>query len=1112
MILKLNFIRKFCTIAKADIPQKVMRVLNIAEKNDAAKSLAHLLSQGRCRKREGFSRFNKIYEFEYRFLNQNVTMTMTSVSGHLLGLEFIGHFKKWGTCKPVDLFNVPVEKYCPQNYSDIKRTLENEIKGCQCLVIWTDCDREGENIGFEIIQVCQTVKPNIRVYRARFSEITQKSVTRAMNNLTDPDARINDAVDVRQELDLRIGAAFTRFQTLRLQKIFPQALAEQLVSYGSCQFPTLGFVVERYKQVEAFIPEPFWKIKVMHKHDDIIAEFSWKRNRLFDHMACQLLYDMCIENPIATVVEVNSKSKSKWRPQALDTVEMEKLASRKLKISAKETMTIAEKLYTQGLISYPRTETNIFPKDLDLVSLVQEQTSDQYWGEFAQRILENGPNPRNGTKTDQAHPPIHPLKYKDNLQGNEKKVYEFIVRHFLACVSQDAQGHETIVDINIAGEIFSAQGLMILARNYLDVYPYEKWNAKEIPLYYQGDQFEPCSIELVNGETSPPSLLTEADLIALMEKHGIGTDATHAEHIETVKSRMYVGLRADGRFVPGQLGMGLVEGYDSMGYTMSKPHLRAELEADLKLICEGRKTKEEVLSVHIEKYKEVFIEACRQAQKLDEALSQYLGEAQTIATPEVITDATPSVVMNCPKCGKPMSLRTKKDGEGYYIGCSAYPECRASIWLPDFVLHASTTDQICPRCQPGPVTELQFKFKPGSVPVSIPNNYVGCIGGCNEMLNETLGIRSLTVSSTQAQSLLMPRSEITQHLPSSNVQPNSSQSIFMPRSEITNHTPRSSVQPNSSISHRSNNRSENNQNIPQADPFNQSRGLHTINSSDSARPKLKQTEISFHGTNKKTVTSITSRPPLSTGVVSTFRTPQSVMKTRPPLSVMDSNLNRCRMSFPDSMSNASNINNVDALKCSCGNDAVMLTVKKEGPNTGRQFYKCANVNGSNCTFFLWADDNSTVHQDISFHSSSPKASFSNVNNFSSSLPPHRMNGPQGKKNRNTDDTDILCKCGIPAKHLTVQKPGANTGRQFYGCSKPREQSCNFFQWADDNNSGHEASSSYSSFKPSGPQNKKKRTASDTDDGPTRQRKAPTCGYCGKPGHKKPKCPERTDSF
>ncbi|XP_020613300.1 DNA topoisomerase 3-alpha-like isoform X2 [Orbicella faveolata] len=115
-------------------------------------------------------------------------------------------------------------------------------------------------------------------------------------------------------------------------------------------------------------------------------------------------------------------------------------------------MKIAEKLYNQGFISYPRTETNMFPKSLDLRPLVQNQTVDENWGEFAAQVLERGPKPRHGNKTDNAHPPIHPTKHTSGLQGNEKRVYEFIVRHFLACCSEDAKGQETNVEIEIARE------------------------------------------------------------------------------------------------------------------------------------------------------------------------------------------------------------------------------------------------------------------------------------------------------------------------------------------------------------------------------------------------------------------------------------------------------------------------------------------------------------------------------------------------------------------------------------------------------------------------------------------------------------------------------------
>lgn len=156
------------------------------------------------------------------------------------------------------------------------------------------------------------------------------------------------------------------------------------------------------------------------------------------------------------------------------------------------------------------------------------------------------------------------------------------MRHFLACVHKDAQGTETIVDIDVAGEKFTATGLFITARNYLDVYFWEKWNAKEIHEYTQGQTFQPTEIKMLQEMTNPPQLLTEADLIALMDKHGIGTDATHAEHIETIKSREYVGLAPDRiHFLPGKLGIGLVTGYDEICAEMSKPYLRAELERGL---------------------------------------------------------------------------------------------------------------------------------------------------------------------------------------------------------------------------------------------------------------------------------------------------------------------------------------------------------------------------------------------------------------------------------------------------------------------------------------------------------------------------------------------------
>ena len=371
--------------------------------------------------------------------------------------------------------------------------------------------------------------------------------------------------------------------------------------------------------------------------------------------------------------------------------------------------------------------------------------------------MERGPRPRQGKKTDEAHPPIHPTKAAPQLEGDEKKVYELITRTFLACVSDDAKGHETVVEIRVAGEHFRASGLIILERNYLEVYPYDKWTDKPMPIYEVGYQFTP-EIEMVGGQTSPPSLLTEADLIALMEKHGIGTDATHAEHIETIKSRSYVGLQ-DQKFVPGTLGMGLVNGYDDMGFQMSQPHLRAGLEEDLKAICEGRKDPAVVLQEQIQKYKEVFEEAIRQADKLDTALSTLLEEAPAEA-PREATLPSFAHVSTCGQCSNKVVVKQKRNGVGYYLSCQGFPDCKVCVWFPDNVVSVEVTPEKCQRCSGSP-SIIKLRLKPRSYAPILPDVVTTCIQGCDNFILDTLGIRPLPGPGTTGNARLAPANRAT---------------------------------------------------------------------------------------------------------------------------------------------------------------------------------------------------------------------------------------------------------------------------------------------------------------------------------------------------------------
>lgn len=445
---------------------------------------------------------------------------------------------------------------------------------------------------------------------------------------------------------------------------------QKLTTSGSCQFPTLGFVVDRYFKVQNFVPEDFWSIKVTHKKDDLTVTFNWARHRLFDRAAVTILFERCLNAKYATVTKVQEKPTKKWKPLPLTTVELQKMATRFLRMTGQQAMTVAEALYNKGFISYPRTETDRFDKGMNLRALVQKQTRDTRWGQFAQNLVDGAfQQPRDGRHDDKAHPPIHPVTYAapTALSDQEARLYEFVVRRFLACCSDDAKGMATDVYILYGDESFHVHGVIVLERNYLDVYPYENWtNTAQLPNFTVGERFEPTEAMMTEGKTTPPGYLTEADLIALMDANGIGTDATMAEHIEKIQVREYVqvversgqqageevvdendgpaargGRGGRGRgsrggrggrggavprggrggvkvFIPTQLGVALIQGFDRMNFetSLGKPFLRKEQELKMKAICEGRITKDEFLRENLYQYRAVFDQSMEQLEVL----------------------------------------------------------------------------------------------------------------------------------------------------------------------------------------------------------------------------------------------------------------------------------------------------------------------------------------------------------------------------------------------------------------------------------------------------------------------------------------------------------------
>jgi DNA topoisomerase-3 len=387
-----------------------------------------------------------------------------------------------------------------------------------------------------------------------------------------------------------------------------------------------------------------------------------------------ILFERCLNARNAKITKLQTKPTKKWKPLPLTTVELQKMASRFLRMNSQQAMEAAEKLYTKGFISYPRTETDRFDRGMNLQALVEKQTASNQWGSFAQGLVNGGfQQPREGRNDDKAHPPIHPVTFATGsaFQNDEqRRVYEFVTRRFLACCSEDAKGTATDVEILYGDEEFHAHGLIVLERNYLDVYPYENWTSSQtMPNFTLNEEFVPTEAMMTEGKTTPPGYLTEPELLALMDANGIGTDATMAEHIAKIKERNYVSTRTRGaanqplgneevyvpperanrggrggrgrggrggrgggrggaaaehtrqgveEFIPTTLGVALVMGYDSLGLetSLSKPFLRKEMEMRMKEICEGKKTRDEVVQESLGQYRQVFVRTQQQIEIL----------------------------------------------------------------------------------------------------------------------------------------------------------------------------------------------------------------------------------------------------------------------------------------------------------------------------------------------------------------------------------------------------------------------------------------------------------------------------------------------------------------
>ncbi|XP_028759686.1 DNA topoisomerase 3-beta [Neltuma alba] len=635
------------------------KVLMVAEKPSIAFSIASVLSRGQMSTRKGST---EIHEFEGIFLGSRAHFKVTSVIGHIFSVDFPAKYQDWTAIDPSDLFQAPVIKNESNPKAHICRHLNQEARGCHYLVLWLDCDREGENICFEVIKSTSfnVNEARKRIFRARFSSVTEKDILKALDELVEPNRDEALAVDARQEIDLKVGVAFTRFQTSYFQGKYGN-LDARVISYGPCQTPTLGFCVQRYLQINTFKPEKFWTLHPYITHNGYEIQLEWNRGRLFDMNVAVMFQKLVTENGLLEVTDVSEEQKTKSRPVGLNTVNLLKVASSALGFGPQLAMQLAERLYTQGFISYPRTESTAYPPSFDFQGVLSAQANNPIWGHYVQGLLTNGYHkPRLGTDVGD-HPPITPMRStsEDMVGSDAWKLYQYVCQHFMGTVSPDCKYKRRKVEFSVGGESFHCTGMHVTAKGFTTIMPWLAVNDKNIPSFARGQKIDVSKMELCEGTTTPPDYLSESELISLMEKNGIGTDASIPVHINNICERNYVQVQAGRKLIPTPLGVSLIRGYQSIDPDLCLPDIRSFIEQQITLIAKGQIDHSHVVQHVLQQFKQKFSYFVKKIENMDA-----LFEAQFSA----LTDSG-RTLSKCGKCLRYMKFISSQPPRLYCNTC-----------------------------------------------------------------------------------------------------------------------------------------------------------------------------------------------------------------------------------------------------------------------------------------------------------------------------------------------------------------------------------------------------------------------------------------------------------
>ena len=699
--------------------------LVITEKNDAAQQIARLLCS------VGKPKADKVYNTPvYRFEVDGEEWVTIGLRGHILAPDFPTELKfdkklGWyaisqeGEMLPADvpdglarppyeskrkpflkdgidikgwkvpslpyLVWAPIEKLPAEK--EIIRALKNLAKKADSVVIGTDFDREGELIGSDALAMVRDVAPDVPVSRARYSAFTKAEIDHAFSNLVELDQNLADAGESRQYIDLIWGAALTRYLTMAKFGGFGNVR-----SAGRVQTPTLALVVERERERLAFKPEDYWVIsgeaRPAGADDDRAFKIAHAQGRFTDEQAATTAFAHVEGATTGTVTEVVKKSRTQRPPTPFNTTSLQAAAAAE-GISPARTMRIAESLYMDGLISYPRVDNTVYPRSLDLRATVKAIASVPQYAPTCRELLSREKLTATRGKTETTdHPPIYPTAAADpsRLEPAQWKLYNLIARRFLATLSDAAVIEGTKIEVDVAGEPFVASGDVLKVPGFRAIYPFGLKKDEQLPALERGDTVDVRAMQLEAKQTEPPARYSQGKLVQEMEKRGLGTKSTRASIIERLYAVRYFKGTPSGPIEPSQLGMAIIDALHEFAPRITTPDMTSELEEDMTRVAEGADTQDQV----------VYHSRALLAGMLD-ALIEHKDDLGEAISDAVTADAR---VGACPKCGKDLVMKTSAKTRGSFIGCMGWPECDVTYPVPSGVKVSPLEGEaaVCPEC------------------------------------------------------------------------------------------------------------------------------------------------------------------------------------------------------------------------------------------------------------------------------------------------------------------------------------------------------------------------------------------------------------------------------